>query len=241
MAHDDPATERRSGAAWFACRPNRTCRADRRIRGAVATHVVIFRNRDAQGALPNRPHKDQPQNGQVAWSLTAGRAAWATCELGALLSELAVYEISVQSARDEFRAFCSHARMRDVPCRGRCCPAVRHPHEAGPCDPYSQTSRIVVASPGEALGWHVKNWLANRISKVGRFRWAEAACVNAVGPAGGQARGRMEMRWQNGTPWDSAGLSGTGFPGLGALTWVTRNSRTRGGQNAGFTQRGMEK
>jgi hypothetical protein len=42
-------------------------------------------------------------------------------ELGALLSELAVYEISVQSARDEFRAFCLHARMRDVPCRGRCC------------------------------------------------------------------------------------------------------------------------
>jgi hypothetical protein len=51
----------------------------------------------------------------------------------------------------------------------------------------------------------------------------------------------MEMRSQNGTWRDSAGLSGTGFPGLGALTWATRNSRTRGGQNAGFTRRGMEK
>jgi hypothetical protein len=36
---------------------------DRRIRGAVATHAVTSRNRDAQGALPNRPHKDQPQDG----------------------------------------------------------------------------------------------------------------------------------------------------------------------------------
>jgi hypothetical protein len=72
-----------------------------------------------------------------------------------------------------------------------------------------------------------ENWLANRISKVGRFRRAVAACVNAVGPAGSQARGRMEMRRQNGTQRDSAGLSGTGFPGLGALTWATRNSRTR--------------
>ena len=105
-------------------------------------------------------------------------------------------------------------------------------------DPY--TSRIV-ASPGESLGWHVKNWLANRISKVGRFRRAAAACVNAVGPAGSQARGRMEMRRQNGTQRDSAGLSGTGFPGLGALTWATRNSWTRGGQNADFTRRGMVK
>jgi len=50
----------------------------------------------------------------------------------------------------------------------------------------------------------------------------------------------MEMRRQNGTQRDSAGLSGTGFPGLGALTWATRNPRTRGGQNAGFTRRGME-
>ncbi len=66
----------------------------------------------------------------------------ATCELGALLSELAVYEISVQSARDEFRALCSHARMRDVPCRGRCCPAVRHPHEAGPCDPTARPAEL---------------------------------------------------------------------------------------------------
>jgi hypothetical protein len=49
------------------------------------------------------------------------------------------------------------------------------------------------------------------------------------------------MRWQNGTQWDSAGLSATGFPGLGALTWATRNSRTRGGQNAGFARRRMEK
>jgi hypothetical protein len=51
----------------------------------------------------------------------------------------------------------------------------------------------------------------------------------------------MEMRRQNGTQRDSAGLSGTGFLGLGALTWATRNSRTWGGQNAGFTRRGMEK
>src|ERR1022692_3961349 len=105
-------------------------------------------------------------------------------------------------------------------------------------DPY--TSRIV-ASPGESLGWHVKNWLANRISKVGRFRRAATACVIAVGPAGGQGRGRMEMRRQNGTQRDSVGLSRTGFPGLGALTWATRNSRTRGGQNAGFTRRRMDK
>jgi hypothetical protein len=49
------------------------------------------------------------------------------------------------------------------------------------------------------------------------------------------------MRRQNGTQRDSAGLSGTGFPGLGALTWATRNSRTRGGRNAGFTRRGMKK
>src|SRR6202034_2634934 len=88
------------------------------------------------------------------------------------------------------------------------------------------------------LGWQVKNWLANRISKVNRFRRAAAAYVNAVGPAGSQARGRIEMRWQDGTQRDSAGLSGTGFPGLGALTWATRNSRTRGGRNAGFTRRG---
>jgi hypothetical protein len=87
----------------------------------------------------------------------------------------------------------------------------------------------------------VKNWLANRISKVGRFKRAAAACINAVGPAGSQAGGRMGMRRQNGTQRDSAGLSGTGFPSLGALTWDTRNSRTRGGQNAGFTRRGMEK
>jgi hypothetical protein len=40
------------------------------------------------------------------------------------------------------------------------------------------------------------------------------------GPASSQARGRMEMRWQNGAQRDSAGLSGTGFPGLGALTWA---------------------
>lgn len=66
---------------------------------------------------------------------------------------------------------------------------------------HRQTSRIVV-SPGESLGWHVKNWPANRISKVGRFRRAAAACVNAVGPAGSQARGRMEMRRQNGTQRD---------------------------------------
>jgi len=58
-----------------------------------------------------------------------------TCELGALLRELAMYEISVQSARDKFRADCSHAWMRDVLCRGRCCLAVRNPHEAGTCDP----------------------------------------------------------------------------------------------------------
>jgi hypothetical protein len=70
---------------------------------------------------------------------------------------------------------------------------------------------------------------------------AAAAYVNAVGPAGGQARGLTELRWQNGTQRDSAGLSGTGFPDLGALTWATRNSRTPGGQNAGFTRRGMEK
>jgi hypothetical protein len=50
----------------------------------------------------------------------------------------------------------------------------------------------------------------------------------------------MEMRRQNGTQWDSAGLSGTGFPGLRALTWVTRNARTRGGQIVGFARRGME-
>src|ERR1700683_5220640 len=52
-------------------------------------------------------------------------------------------------------------------------------------DPY--TSRIV-ASPGESLGWHVKNWLANRISDVNRFRGASTACVDAVGPAGSQGR-----------------------------------------------------
>jgi hypothetical protein len=51
----------------------------------------------------------------------------------------------------------------------------------------------------------------------------------------------MEKRWQNGTQRGSAGLSGAGFPGLGALTWATRNSRTPGGQIAGFTRRGMEK
>ena len=51
---------------------------------------------------------------------------------------------------------------------------------------------------------------------------------------------RMEMRRQNGTQRDSAGLSGTGLPGLGALTWASRNSRTRGGQNAGFTRRGTK-
>jgi hypothetical protein len=60
-------------------------------------------------------------------------------------------------------------------------------------------------------------------------------------PGSNQARGRMEMRWQNGPQRDSAGLSGTGFPGLGALTWPTRDSRTRGGRNAGFTLRGIEK
>jgi hypothetical protein len=76
---------------------------------------------------------------------------------------------------------------------------------------------------------------------MGRFRRAATACVNAVGPAGSLARGRIEMRQQNGMQRDSAGLSGTGFPGLGALTWATRNSRTRGGQNAGFTRRGMDK
>jgi hypothetical protein len=78
-------------------------------------------------------------------------------------------------------------------------------------------------------------------SQTGFLRWAvrraAAACINAVGPAGNQVRGRMEMRSQNGTWRDSAGLSGTGFPGLGALTWAIRNSRTRGGQNVGFTRR----
>lgn len=68
-----------------------------------------------------------------------------------------------------------------------------------------------------------------------------AAYVNAVGPAGSQAGGRMEMRSQNGTQRDAAGLSGTGFPSPGALTWATRNSRTWGGQNAVFARRGMEK
>jgi hypothetical protein len=94
---------------------------------------------------------------------------------------------------------------------------------------------------GESLGWHVKIG-----SQTGFLSWAvsgelRAACINAVGPAGSQARGRIEMRRQNGTQRDSAGLSGTGFPDLGALTWATRNSRTRGGQNAGFTRRKMEK
>src|SRR5260370_10688599 len=104
-----------------------------------------------------------------------------TCELGALLGELAVYEVSVQSARDEFRALCSHARMRDVPCRGRCCPAVRHPHEAGPCDPTARPAELLL--PRGISGMACENWVANRISKVGRFRRAAAACVNAVGPA----------------------------------------------------------
>jgi hypothetical protein len=70
------------------------------------------------------------------------------------------------------------------------------------------TSRIV-AVLGESLGWHVKYWLANRISKVGRFRRAAAACIDAVGPAvarpgdGWRCDGRMG---RSGTPLDSAGL-----------------------------------
>jgi hypothetical protein len=60
--------------------------------------------------------------------------------------------------------------------------------------------------PGESLGWHVKNWLANRISKVGRFRRAAAACVNAVGSAGSQARGTDGDAMAE---WDAAGLRWT--------------------------------
>src|ERR1022692_943294 len=69
------------------------------------------------------------------------------------------------------------------------------------------TSRIV-AVLGESLGWHVKNWPANRISKVGRFRRAAAACIDAVGPAvarpgdGWRCDGRMG---RSGTPLDSVG------------------------------------
>jgi hypothetical protein len=87
-----------------------------------------------------------------------------------------------------------------------------------------------------SLGSHMKNWLANRISKVGLFRQPATACVNASTHQIARPRG-MEMRWQNGTHWDSAGLGGTDFPGLGALTWATRNSRTRGGRNTDFAPR----
>jgi hypothetical protein len=51
-----------------------------------------------------------------------------------------------------------------------------------------------------------ENRLANGISKVGRFKRAAAAYVNAVGPAGSQARGLTETRWQNGTQQDPVGL-----------------------------------
>ncbi len=50
-------------------------------------------------------------------------------------------------------------------------------------------------------------------------------------------RGRQQRLGHSGTPLDSAGQV---LDALGALTWATRYARTRGGQIADLTRRGME-
>ena len=77
--------------------------------------------------------------------------------------------------------------------------------------------------------------LCDRLSGV-----VAAGVSIAVGLAGSPGSGRMEMGGRvrhSGTPLDCLGRVACG---LGALTWVTRRARTRGGQNAALTRRDME-
>jgi hypothetical protein len=51
--------------------------------------------------------------------------------------------------------------------------------------------------------------------------------------------GQVELQRRDGLQRDSAGRNGTGSQRLRALTWASRKSRTRGGQNACFTRYGV--
>jgi len=73
-------------------------------------------------------------------------------ELGDLLSELPGTRSASSLPGTNSGVFCSHARVRDEPCRGCCCAAVRHPHDAGPYDP--------TARPAELLRSQGNLWVA---------------------------------------------------------------------------------
>jgi hypothetical protein len=63
----------------------------------------------------------------------------------------------------------------------------------------------------------------------------------AIGPADRPDAGKWRCYGSMGhsrTPLDSIGLALGAFD---ALTWATRYARTRAGQSADFTRRGMEK